>query len=97
MKEADNWYLYLIRTHQGTLYTGITTDVKRRFAEHSAQGAKCAKSLRGKAPLELVLKQFIGTRSDALKLEHQIKQLDKQQKEYLIKHKSLLQLQLGLI
>lgn len=96
MKESnDNWYIYLIRTQQGALYTGITTDVKRRFAEHSAQGPKCAKCLRGKGPLELVLKQFIGERTDALKLEHKIKKLDKQQKEYLIKHKSLLQL--GLI
>lgn len=94
-EEMNNWYLYLIRTRQGALYTGITTDVKRRFAEHSAQGPKCAKSLRGKAPLELVLKHFVGARTDALKLEHKIKQLDKQQKEYLIKHKSLLQL--GLI
>ncbi len=94
-EETNNWYLYLIRTQQGALYTGITTDVKRRFSEHSAQGLKCAKSLRGKAPLELVLKHFVGTKSDALKLEYKIKQLDKQQKEYLIKHKSLLQL--GLI
>jgi putative endonuclease len=96
MKESsNNWYIYLIRTQQGALYTGITTDVKRRFAEHCAQGPKCAKSLRGKGPFELVLKQFIGERTDALKLEHRIKKLDKQQKEHLIKHKSLLQL--GLI
>ena len=45
-----DWYLYLIRIHNGSLYTGITTDVDRRFAEHVAGGKKAAKYFRGKGP-----------------------------------------------
>jgi putative endonuclease len=71
------------------LYTGITTDVKRRFKEHNTQGPKCAKSLRGKTPLRLVFFQQIGHKSEALKLEYRIKQLTKLDKESLIKTKKL--------
>ena len=43
------WYLYLLETRRGMLYTGITTDVARRLAQHEAgQGAK---ALRGRGPL----------------------------------------------
>ncbi len=87
--KQNSWYLYLIRTQQGALYTGITTDIKRRFSEHDAQGPKCAKSLRGKGPLTLVFKKKIGPKSDALKLECQIKSLPKSDKEFLVKNKKL--------
>jgi len=76
------WLLYLIRCKDGTLYTGITTDVDRRFAEH--QSGKGAKYLRGKAPLTLVFQQKIGSRSAALKAEASIKKLSKADKETII-------------
>jgi len=76
------WFLYLIRCKDGALYTGITTDVDRRFAEH--QSGKGAKYLRGKAPLTLVFQQKIGSRSAALKAEASIKQLSKADKETII-------------
>ena len=63
------WTLYMIRTKNGALYTGITQDVKRRFAEHADGGKKGAKYLRGRGPLELVFQQKIGSRSQALKAE----------------------------
>lgn len=53
----NNWFLYVIRCKHGKLYTGITTDVERRFAEHTSNDKKCAKSLRGKTPLTLVMKK----------------------------------------
>ncbi len=74
----------MIRCKGGVLYTGITTDVARRFSEH--QAGKGAKFLRGKAPLELVYQQEVGSHSDALKLEFNIKQLSKIEKEKLIIH-----------
>ena len=54
---ATLWWLYLVRTADGSLYTGISTDVQRRFAEHENKDKKNkgAKALRGKAPLRLVL------------------------------------------
>ena len=76
------WYLYMIRCKGGVLYTGITTDISRRFAEH--QAGKGAKFLRGKAPLELVYQQSVGSHSDALKLEIKTKKLSKRDKEKLI-------------
>jgi putative endonuclease len=72
------------------LYTGITTDVQRRFAEHQAQGNKTAKYLRGKNPLSLVFSLQIGNRSAASKIEHQIKQLPKSQKELLIQDRTII-------
>jgi len=76
------WYLYIIRCKGNMLYTGITTDVSRRFEEHLA--GKGAKFLRGKAPLELAYQQEVGTHSEALKLEINIKKLSKAEKEALI-------------
>jgi len=76
------WFLYLIRCKDGALYTGITTNVDRRFAEH--QSGKGAKYLRGKAPLTLVFQQKIGSRSAALKAEASIKKLPKADKETII-------------
>lgn len=76
----------MIRCKGGVLYTGITTDISRRFAEH--QAGKGAKFLRGKAPLELVYQQEVGSHSDALKLEIKTKKLTKLEKELLIKTRS---------
>jgi len=77
-----SWYLYLIRSHDNSLYTGITTDVMRRLAEH--QAGKGAKALRGRGTLTLAFSQLIGSRSQALRIEYQIKQLSKRQKERLV-------------
>lgn len=80
------WYLYLVRTNLGQLYTGITQNVARRFQEHQEGGQKAAKYLRGKGPLKLVFQQEIGSKSSALKVEIAIKKLPKQLKENLAKN-----------
>lgn len=79
------WYLYLIRTASGSLYTGITTDVPRRFSEHQANGVRCARSLRGKGPLVMAFSCPVGDRSAALSLEWKIKRWPRQRKEALIR------------
>jgi len=84
-ENTKSWYVYLIRTASGSLYTGITTDVERRFAEHQLERGKGAKSLRGKGPLELVFSAAFGNRSEASKIEHRIKQLKKSRKESLVR------------
>jgi putative endonuclease len=81
--QAILWYLYMVRTNHGHLYTGITQDVDRRFLEHKKGGKNSAKYLRGKGPLKLVFQQKIGSRSSALKAELALKKLPKQQKESL--------------
>lgn len=82
--KMDNWFLYLIRYKNGSLYTGITTDVERRFAEHTSNDKKGAKCLRGKTPLTLVMKKKIGSRSMALQIEAKVKKLSKTKKEMLV-------------
>lgn len=76
------WSLYLIRTADNSLYTGITTDVARRLMQH--QSGKGAKALRGKGELTLAFSAPVGERSLALRMEYRIKQLTKRQKERLV-------------
>ncbi|MEX0963685.1 MAG: GIY-YIG nuclease family protein [Pseudohongiellaceae bacterium] len=80
------WSLYLIRSVDASLYTGVSTDVWRRFAQHENKDKKNkgAKALRGKAPLRLVFVVVVGNRSAALKMEYRVKQLNRAQKEELI-------------
>lgn len=77
------WYLYLLRTASGALYTGISTDPERRLREHQ-QGTRGARSLRGRGPLRLVYRQAVGDRSTALKMEHAVKRLPREHKEGLV-------------
>lgn len=71
--EAPIWHLYLLETARGALYTGISTDVERRLAEHAA--GRGAKALRGRGPLRLVHQQAVGSRGEALRLEAWVKGL----------------------
>jgi putative endonuclease len=79
----QKWYLYIVRCRNGSLYTGIATDVERRFAEHQAN--KGSKYLRGRGPLKLVFTKQIGKKELALKIERLVKRLPKLKKEKLIK------------
>ena len=81
----SDWYLYLIRCSDNTLYTGISTDVDRRFAQHQSEGYAASKYLKGRGPLSLVFKEKLGTRSLALKVEYRVKRMTKANKEKLIK------------
>ncbi len=76
------WHLYLIRTRQGTLYTGISTDVLRRLDDHL--NGKGAKYLRSRAPLTLVYQSKMGSRALATKAEHRVKKLQKNKKEQIV-------------
>lgn len=82
--ERAEWYLYMIRCHDGTLYTGISNDVTLRFEKHREMGKQGAKYLRGRDPLDLVFQKKIGSKSLALKMEQKIKKLSKSRKETII-------------
>ena len=77
------WHLYLVRCNDGSLYTGISTDVQRRFNAH--QQNRGARRLRGRGPLELVYSHAIGDRAQALQIEHRVKKLTKAEKESLVR------------
>ncbi|MBC8414311.1 MAG: GIY-YIG nuclease family protein [Nitrospira sp.] len=79
----QEWYLYMIRCKDGSLYTGIATDVQRRLQEHQG-GKKGARYLRGRGPLHIVKSMKAGTRSSALKLESRVKKMSKKLKEELV-------------
>lgn len=81
----SDWHLYLIKCRDGSLYTGITTDVARRFTEHQGNNATGAKYLRGRGPLVLVFQKKLGGRSLALAVESKVKKLSKARKEELIR------------
>lgn len=80
----STYYIYILACVDGSLYTGIATDVERRLTEHnsSVNGAKYTKSRR---PVSLVYQEKCKNRSEALKREYEIKQLSRQQKLTLIK------------
>ena len=79
----SNWYLYILRCKDDTLYTGITTDVEKRLEAH--RSGKGAKYTRGRSPLELVYRESCSSHSDALKREHQVKMLTREEKQNLIR------------
>ena len=80
---ASTWKLYILRCGDGSLYTGITTDVEKRMEVH--RSGKGAKYTRGRGPLEVVYTEDCGDHSTALKREWEIKQLSREEKENLIK------------
>ena len=77
------WYVYMIQASDGSLYTGITTDVDRRFQEHLS-GNKGAKYFQGRKPERVVFVEEGHDRSSASKREAEIKRLRREQKLVLI-------------
>jgi putative endonuclease len=89
LKKTD-WYLYLIRCSDGSIYTGISIDVNRRFAQHQRQRQFGSKYLQGRGPLALVFQAKVGTYSLALKIERQVKKLPKFKKEKIMQESNCL-------
>jgi putative endonuclease len=81
----SDWYLYLIRCRDNTLYTGISTDVDCRLVQHQSRGNKGSKYLKGRGPLTLVFQQQLGSKSLALKAELRVKKMSKAMKEKLVR------------
>lgn len=80
---ATKWYVYMIRASDERLYTGITTDVERRFNEHG-DSRKGARFFRGRQPREVVYTESHPDRSSALRREAVIKKLSRNLKLELI-------------
>ena len=77
------FHLYILRCSDGTLYTGIATDVSRRLEEHRS-GTRGAKYLRGRLPVELVFECSVGDRAAAQRLEYRVKRMSRHDKEAVI-------------
>lgn len=76
------WTLYVLRTGDGALYTGVTTDLERRLSQHRT--GRGARSLRGRGPLRVVYRRRIGERGLALRVESALKRCRKTEKEALV-------------
>jgi len=80
----SKWYVYIVECADGSLYTGISTDVDRRLLEHN-YSFKAAKYTRSRRPVRLVwTKEVEGGRSGASKEEYRIKRLSRKKKLDLI-------------
>lgn len=79
------YWVYILKCGDGTLYTGIATDIARRLAEHRAGTG--AKYTRGRGPVQVVYREKRSTRSRALKREAEIKSWTRQKKLALIRQK----------
>lgn len=86
--------LYIVRCADGSLYTGIATDVEKRIAEHD-RGLRGAKYLRGRGPLRIVFVEPAGDRAMASRLEYRVKRMSREQKLELIAGERQLQDLLG--
>ena len=76
------WFLYILQCKDKSLYTGISTDIKRRIKEHSK--GEGSRALRGRLPVKLVYQESCGTRSAALKREAEIKKWPRKKKLALV-------------
>ena len=79
----SDWWLYLIETEGGRLYTGITTDVERRYQQHCS-GRGGARFFRTDPPARIAYREACDDRSQALKREAAIKKWSHQRKRALI-------------
>lgn len=75
-------YVYVLRCNDGSLYTGWTNNIEKRFKAHSE--GKGAKYTKGRGPLELVYYEEFEEKSDAMKREYAIKKMTKAQKSNMI-------------
>ena len=76
-----NWVVYMLECADKSLYTGITTNLERRLAEHAA--GKGAKYTRGRGPFRLVYSETCTDRAEATRRETAIKLMDKAKKRLL--------------
>ena len=83
MTQKNMWTVYFLRCNDNSLYTGITTDIKRRLYQHNNTKSG-AKYTRARRPVTLVYSESAVDKSTASKREYQLRTLPKKQKEALV-------------
>ena len=76
------YFVYMLRCEDGTIYTGSTDDLHRRFEAHAA--GKGARYTRSHRPVRIEAGWRLESKGEALKLEYRIKQLTRESKEEII-------------
>lgn len=87
ISKGTSWFVYILKCADGSLYTGVTTDIDRRLKEHNGEGAKSkgAKYTKARRPVILVYQESALDRSTAQIREAQLRKLSKIEKEKLAK------------
>lgn len=80
----QEWYVYILKCADESLYTGLSNDVERRLDEHNNNDRLAAKYTRARRPVQLIYQETFDSRSDASIREAEIKKLNRQGKERLI-------------
>ena len=83
-EKLQNWFVYILRCGDGSLYTGVTTDPQRRLRQHRGEIGGGARYTRARLPIEIVYLESQSNRSSATKREAAIKRLKVKDKEALI-------------
>lgn len=81
-KDEANYFVYVVRCSDDSLYTGYTSNIDRRLSEHNR--GEASKYTRARTPVHLQYYEGFNDRGDAMSREHEIKQLSKQEKEELV-------------
>jgi len=79
-----DWFIYIVRCKDDSLYTGITNNLERRVHEHNGNNTIGSRYVRSRKPAVLVYHETVSSRSEALKREAEIKKLPHLQKIQLI-------------
>lgn len=80
----SQWFVYMVRCADQSLYTGVATDVERRVTEHNHSDQLGARYTRSRRPVELVYQETCDNRSHACQREYALKQLSRGRKLALI-------------
>jgi putative endonuclease len=83
--KSQEWFVYIIQNEKGHLYTGITTDLERRFAEHRSS-KRGAKFFRQAPAIDVVFTQKFNNRSEASRAEVRIKKMSRLKKMELLQN-----------
>ena len=82
-KHKRVWSVYIVRCSDGTLYTGMTINIKRRLGAHNS--GRGARYTRGRRPVRLVYQKNSMTKAQAMTREHAVKSMSKKAKENLVR------------
>ena len=86
MKKSIDWFVYILETRDGRLYTGVSTDVERRFEQHCrGPGKGGAKFFSSSPPKKIVYRERCADRSEAQRREASLKSMGRREKWALIK------------
>ena len=78
------WFVYILECDKSTLYTGVTTDVERRYLEHLSGGPRSAKYTRSRRRLELAYCVAVEDKSLAMRIEYRLKRLPAGRKRHVM-------------